>query len=83
MSSKMKNTHSFFGFSQSENPGHSQSALGARQLKFAMTGTEFIDINIPHQMDDQTLSSAFQVDRYVESISERYVMETTDSKILH
>ena len=45
--------------------------IGTGSLKFAMTGVEPIDINILIQMDDQTLSSACQTDRYISSLCQK------------
>ncbi len=50
---------------QSERPSRQ---IGTGPLKFAMTGIEPIDINILVQMDDQTLTSACQTDRYISSL---------------
>jgi hypothetical protein len=42
--------------------------IGTGQQQFAMTGVGPIDINILLQMDDQTLTSACQTDRYISSL---------------
>ena len=55
------------------DPSKLQSERTSRQIgtgspQFAMTGVEPIDINILVQMDDQTLTSACQTDRYISSL---------------
>jgi hypothetical protein len=42
--------------------------IGTGQQQFAMTGVGPIDINILLQMDDQTLTSACQTDRYISGL---------------
>jgi hypothetical protein len=58
-----------FGAGLSELQGKRPSTyIGTGQQQFAMTGVEPIDINILLQMDDQTLTSACQTDRYISGL---------------
>ncbi len=42
--------------------------IGTGSLQFAMTGVEPLDLNILVQMDNQTLTSACQTDRYISEL---------------
>jgi hypothetical protein len=58
-----------FGSDLSELQGERTSTyIGTGRQQFAMTGVEPIDINILLQMDDQTLTSACQTDRYISGL---------------
>jgi hypothetical protein len=58
-----------FGADLSELQGKRPSTyIGTGRQQFAMTGVEPIDINILLQMDDQTLTSACQTDRYISGL---------------
>jgi hypothetical protein len=45
--------------------------IGTGSPQFAMTGVEPIDINILVHMDDQTLTSACRIDRYISSLCQK------------
>ncbi len=48
--------------------------IGTGSLQFAMTGVEPIDLNILVQMDDQTLTSACQTDKYISELCKNDIL---------